>query len=232
MAKDRDGGAQVVPRRGLPRVVPRRGLPRVVSAEFLAGATSADKLPAPATAEVAFAGRSNVGKSSLLNALLGRKNLVRTSNTPGCTRQINVFSARLADGLAVDFVDLPGYGYARVAKSEARSWGPMLEGYLRSRVTLRAVCVLVDVRRGLEQEELALLDFLAAPSPVQRSLPLEIIVCATKIDKLPVSARKPALAELQRRSATRVCGVSGATGEGCDELWNRLRKAVAPLEGL
>src|SRR5438270_12220013 len=100
---------------------------RVSDAEFAAGAVRAEGLPAPALSEIAFAGRSNVGKSSLLNALMQRKSLARTSNTPGCTRQINVFRVRTADGLEVGFVDLPGYGYAKRAKSEKITWGPMLE---------------------------------------------------------------------------------------------------------
>src|SRR5215471_10484821 len=99
---------------------------RVVEAKFVAGATDPAKLPPPALAEIAFAGRSNVGKSSLMNALMERKSLVRTSNTPGRTREINVFYARLVDGLAVNMVDLPGYGFAKVSKAEKKAWGPML----------------------------------------------------------------------------------------------------------
>lgn len=200
---------------------------RVASAEFTAGATSEAGLPPPALAEIAFAGRSNVGKSSLMNALLARKNLVRTSNTPGCTRQINVFSARLADGLALHFVDLPGYGYAKVSKAEAKGWGPMLEGYLRGRATLRAVCVLVDIRRGIQQEERDLIEFLLAPSKVQRAVPTRVIVCATKLDKLPVSQQKPALAALVRESGLDVVGTSAETSAGREELWSRLRAAIA-----
>ncbi len=200
---------------------------RVATAEFTAGATAESGLPPPALAEVAFAGRSNVGKSSLMNSLLGRRNLVRTSNTPGCTRQINVFSARLADGLACHFVDLPGYGYAKVSKTEARGWGPMLEGYLRSRTTLRAVFVLVDVRRGVLQEERDLIDFLSRPPTVQRAVPTRIYVCATKVDKLPVSQHKPALAALAREAGFEVIGTSAETHFGREEVWTRIRKAIA-----
>jgi len=200
---------------------------RVAAAEFTAGATTESGLPPPALAEVAFAGRSNVGKSSLMNMLLARKNLVRTSNTPGCTRQINVFSARLTDGLALHFVDLPGYGYAKVSKTEARGWGPMLEGYLRQRQTLRAVCVLVDVRRGVEQEERDLIEFLDQPSKVQRAVPAQVIVVATKLDKLPVSQQKPALAAVARESGLVVVGTSAETGAGREEIWARLRAAIA-----
>jgi GTP-binding protein len=200
---------------------------RVVAAEFTAGATSVAGLPPPALAEVAFAGRSNVGKSSLMNMMLGRRNLVRTSNTPGCTRQINVFSARLDDSLAVHFVDLPGYGYAKLSKTELKSWGPMLEGYLRRRQTLRAVCVLVDIRRGVLEEERALLDFLAQPPEIERAVPMVSIVCATKLDKLPVSQHKPALAALARESGLDVVATSAETMLGREVLWARLRKAIA-----
>src|SRR5450755_3097847 len=96
---------------------------RVVGAEFIAGAVETTGLPAPTSAEIAFAGRSNVGKSSLLNAMMQRHSLARTSRTPGCTRQINVFRVRTSDGLEVGFVDLPGYGYAKRAKSEKVTWG-------------------------------------------------------------------------------------------------------------
>src|SRR5271155_5223505 len=130
---------------------------RVVAAEFVAGATRAEQLPAPALAEIAFAGRSNVGKSSLLNAMMQRRNLVRTSRTPGCTRQINIFGCTTADGLALHLVDLPGYGYAKLSKAEKSPWGLMLEGYLRTRITPRAVVLLADVRRGLEADDTELL---------------------------------------------------------------------------
>src|SRR5580658_4145432 len=112
---------------------------RVVHAEFVAGATRAADLPPPTLMEVAFAGRSNVGKSSLLNAMMQRKGLARTSNTPGCTRQLNVYEVRCADGLSLRFVDLPGYGWARRSKKEKAEWQKMIEGYLQGRAGLRGV---------------------------------------------------------------------------------------------
>jgi GTP-binding protein len=197
----------------------------------VAGATRPEQLPPPALAEVAFAGRSNVGKSSLLNAMMQRRNLVRTSSTPGCTRQINVFQASLADGLALHLVDLPGYGYAKLSKAEKSTWGAMIEDYLRGRVTLRAVVLLVDVRRGVEPDDAELLEFLAETrgqaagggsiQPVQR------IVVATKVDKLAPSKRKPALAALKKASGISVVGFSAVNGDGRDELWTRIRSAVA-----
>jgi GTP-binding protein len=203
---------------------------RVASAEFSAGAARANQIPVTSlfedSPEIAFAGRSNVGKSSLLNMMLSRKSLARTSSTPGCTRQINFFDIRLAavgDASArLVFVDLPGYGYARVSKSEATAWKDLLEGYLHERPTLRCVVVLVDARRGLEQEEQDLIDFLAArPS-------LSVIVCATKVDKVPRSTQKSVLSRLAQPTEgarLEVVATSAATGAGRDALWSKLLEA-------
>ena len=202
---------------------------RVYEATFAAGATRVEQLPAPAIAEIAFAGRSNVGKSSLLNAMMQRKNLVRTSNTPGCTRQINVFECKLEGDLTLHLVDLPGYGYAKLSKSEKSTWGAMLEGYLRERVTLRALAVLVDVRRGVEEDDVALLDFMReVRGTAQPSLPAAArIVVATKLDKLPLNKRKPALDVFKKASGIAPLGFSAVTGEGRDDLWKRIRAAIA-----
>jgi len=214
---------------------------RVARAEFAAGAARRDQVPATKqfddAPEIAFAGRSNVGKSSLLNMMLARKGLARTSNTPGCTRQINFFDVGLArpSQAAAEgeerkaehpsrlvFVDLPGYGYAKVSKSEATAWKQLLEAYLHERSTLRAVVILVDVRRGLEQEEADLVEFLAErPS-------LRVIVAATKIDKLSRSAQKPALARLAKGpdgGRLEVVATSAETGAGREALWSRILDA-------
>jgi GTP-binding protein len=114
---------------------------------FVAGASEARTLPRHSLPEIAFAGRSNVGKSSLLNALTGRRTLARTSNTPGRTRQINFFDL----GGRLMLVDLPGYGYAEAPKSEISRWTASLRGYLRTRTTLCRVCLLVDSRRGIKE---------------------------------------------------------------------------------
>jgi GTP-binding protein len=199
---------------------------RVTSAEFVAGAVDDASLPPPTLLEVAFAGRSNVGKSSLLNATMQRKGLARTSNTPGCTRQINVYEVRCSDGLSLRFVDLPGYGWAKRSKTERAQWQGMIEGYLQKRAGLRAVAVLVDVRRGVEDEERQLVDFLRQPRLVSDPKPMEIILVATKVDKVTASARKPALAAVNRNAGTRAIGFSAVTGEGREELWARIRYAT------
>ncbi|HEU4405539.1 MAG TPA: ribosome biogenesis GTP-binding protein YihA/YsxC [Polyangiaceae bacterium] len=193
----------------------------VVEAQFLAAVGPGGAFLPPTLPEVAFAGRSNVGKSSLINTLVARKALARTSSTPGCTRSINFFHIRTADDLNFQLVDLPGYGYAKRSKAERAAWGPLLERYLLERAPLRAVVLLVDVRRGLEGEEEELLEFLRQPSQATRPEP-GVVLVATKIDKLPLAQRHGALAKL-KRAGVGVIGFSSVTREGVDPLWKRLR---------
>jgi GTP-binding protein len=199
----------------------------VATAEFEAGATSLASLPAPTIAEIAFAGRSNVGKSSLMNALLERRGLVRTSSTPGCTRALNLFKIALDDGTPYRLVDLPGYGYAKLSKAEKSKWGAMIEGYLRGRASLRAVVLLVDVRRGLEADDIQLAEFIRTCRAGSDGPPLTTILVATKLDKLPLSKRKPALAAFRRSTGQKPIGFSAVNGEGRDALWEGLRRATA-----
>src|SRR4051812_30215243 len=124
--------------------------------EFLRGAASLTDIPAPALPEVAFVGRSNVGKSSLVNALTGRKTLARVSNTPGRTREINFF--RLGERLML--ADLPGYGYARVSKADSARWTELIFAYLRGRPNLRRAVLLIDSRRGLLSNDVEVMDLL------------------------------------------------------------------------
>lgn len=194
----------------------------ILDAAFEAGAQAANHLPPSTLPEIAFAGRSNVGKSSLMNALMGRRNLVRTSSTPGCTRQISLFGARARDGAGYRLVDLPGYGYAKRSKGERDAWGTLIEHYLLHREALAVVVVLVDSRRGVEEEERQLLEFLGTrPEP----RPATILV-GTKIDRIPKSQRRAVLDRLAK--GRRILGVSAVDGDGVAELWNAIRRVIAP----
>ncbi len=199
----------------------------IIDAQFLAAATRQEELPPAMFAEIAFAGRSNVGKSSLLNRLVLRKKLARTSSTPGCTRGLNAFRvvARIPAGegttnATIDLVDLPGYGFAKRSKRERAGWGPMIEGYLEQRASLRAVVLIVDVRRGLEDDDRELLDYLA-------HIGRAAVVVATKLDKLPRAKQKPALEALRASAGVRVLGASAETGEGRDALLRALLRAAS-----
>lgn len=177
-----------------------------------AGAVSspAGRAPVLNLPEFAFAGRSNVGKSTLINRLTKSPGLARTSSTPGRTQQINFFL--LPEKMV--FADLPGYGFAKVPQHIRAAWKPLLESYLQGRETLRAVVVIVDARRGLGSEDELLIAFAQGCSRA-------VIVVANKIDKLRQAER----ARLQRELASRVpefVAFSGTTGEGERELWKRL----------
>ncbi len=195
---------------------------RIVEAEFVAGATALDQIPPPTGVEIAFAGRSNVGKSSLMNALCSRRNLVKTSSTPGCTRQISFFRTRSADDAIITLVDLPGYGYAKRSKAERKAWAELIEGYLLQRPTLAVVAALVDARRGIETDDQQLLEMLAAPAAVSR-LPVRPLLVGTKLDKIPANQRKLAVEALRKTSPIETHGVSVELADTQSKLWRRLR---------
>jgi GTP-binding protein len=191
------------------------------SAEFITSAANPGGYPPPGPPEVGFAGRSNVGKSSLLNLLIG-KPLARTSSTPGRTRLLNFFRLEVGGGPIV-FVDLPGYGYAKVPVAMRASWRPLVEGYLTGRPTLRAIFLLVDARRGAEDEERELVEYLT-----ELGTPLEVVL--TKADKLAKNKRWPAAAAVRRDLGLPRDPLiaSAQSGEGVDALWKLIRRRVAP----
>lgn len=191
----------------------------VKSIEFLGGMAGVDgwrpesKLP-----EVAFAGRSNVGKSSLINKLLRRKKIARVSNTPGRTREINFFEVNAQFVLA----DLPGYGYARVSKERKAAWRPLIEGYLKRSPSLRGVVLLLDVRHQPTGDDLLMLEFLS-------SLGTPTVIIATKIDKLPRAQRADRVGQLALEAGVeleQVIPFSAVDGDGRDELAEALVSLV------
>jgi GTP-binding protein len=166
--------------------------------------------PPPGLPEIAFAGRSNVGKSSLLNRLVRRKAFARVSRTPGRTREINFF--QINDQLV--FVDLPGYGYARVARDQRETWRPLIEGYLENSERLQGVVQLLDIRREASDDDRMMLEFLG-------DLGVPTIIVVTKIDKLNVREANQRVTELTRSLAfaeEQVIPFSAVTGAGRDEL--------------
>jgi GTP-binding protein len=193
---------------------------RARSARYLTAASRPDGLPEARCPEIAFLGRSNVGKSSLINTLCGHKGLARTSGTPGRTRQLNWFEVEPPRGPKVAFVDLPGYGYAKVARELRASWRALIEAYL-GRPALRAAVILLDPRRAPAAEEAELGAWLA-------KVDVPVIWVATKIDKLAKARRKPALAALGR-----ALGLSrpplpfaAPTGAGASDLWRAILETL------
>lgn len=181
-----------------------------LDAKFVTSAFAPAGYPRWDRAEVALAGRSNVGKSSMLNALAGAKNLARTSRTPGRTRALNFFS--VGDDLAI--VDLPGYGFARMARTEAARIAAMMDDYLDQGARLAGLVLLVDARRGPEREELDLAALAARRG-------VELIAVATKCDKLRRSERAAALARFKPLGVEPII-CSTLDGEGIDDLRRRL----------
>jgi GTP-binding protein len=186
-----------------------------MDAAFLKSAFQESHYPPPDKTEVAFAGRSNVGKSSLLNILVNRKNLARTSSTPGRTQSLNFF---LVDGRFY-FVDLPGYGYARVSVEVKKSWRGMVETYLRNRPNLKAVVVIVDIRRDLGEEDTEFIKWLEQEGK-------NVVPVLTKVDKLTRSERDLRVRQMEKDLSGIVSAkpipFSAKTREGRKEIWDRL----------
>jgi GTP-binding protein len=191
---------------------------RVLS-KFLAAATDVSHFPAPTVPEVAFLGRSNVGKSSVINSLVGTK-LARTSSTPGRTRSINFFEIRWPGKPRPEmiFADLPGYGYAKVSREISQEWPKFIEPYLNERPTLALCVALVDVNVPPQQADRQLLDFLSASGR-------DILLVGTKSDRLSNNQLHNALRTLgQQYPSTHLLPYSSKTGAGREELWKEIRQ--------
>lgn len=194
---------------------------RVLGAQFVTTAVEPKGYPAGHTAEVAFVGRSNVGKSSMINALTGRKKLVRVSNTPGRTRTLNFFDVELmrdAERHRVRLADLPGYGFAKASKADKAQWVDMISTYLEKRHRLEAVVSIIDAEVGPTPDDLTTLDYLQAHER-------RILVVATKIDRLPKARRKPRLHQLAEQLALpreAVLAFSSVEKLGVEEVWEAL----------
>ena len=190
----------------------------IKSAEFITSATKPSQYPPELLPEVAFAGRSNVGKSSLINTLVNRKRLVKTSSTPGRTQLINFFDVNQQMG----FVDLPGYGYAKVPIAVRKKWGPMIETYLSRRETLKGVVVIMDIRRIPKQEEINLLGWL-------NHYGIAGILVLTKTDKLSKNKQGKQhhlIARALERGIDDFILFSAKSRRGRDQLWDSILTLV------
>lgn len=184
------------------------------AARFIISAVRPEQFPPPGLPEFAFLGRSNVGKSSLLNALAGQEGLARTSSSPGRTQAINFFQVQ--DRWC--FVDLPGYGYARVPRELANSWKYLIESYLETREPLELCFLLLDARRGWMEKDLELRDWLELKNR-------RYMVIATKIDKLKnQKERRQAIETLRLHAGAEVVLFSALTGQGVREIWQVISK--------
>ena len=191
---------------------------KILSAEFITSAAQPSRYPPADLPEIAFSGRSNVGKSSLINILVNRKNLVKTSSTPGRTQLINFF--KINDILA--FVDLPGYGYARVPAAVKKKWGPMIETYLSGRRTLKAVVVILDIRRTPRQEEQNLIDWLKHHSIA--SIP--VLTKADKLSKTKQEKQGAAVADALAMDRSDLILFSAKSRLGKEDLWQAIEKLL------
>lgn len=190
---------------------------KVTEAEIVISAVSKKQYPVTHMPEIALAGRSNVGKSSFINKMINRKNLVRTSQKPGKTQTLNFY--KINDRF--HFVDVPGYGYAKVSKKERNAWGIMLEEYFTERENLKAVVLLVDIRHEPTKDDVSMYEFL-------KHYELPVVVVATKLDKIPKGKRvqhiKRAAKKLQLLQEDIILPFSSETGEGKEEAWGVLKQ--------
>ncbi|MFD1178688.1 ribosome biogenesis GTP-binding protein YihA/YsxC [Paenibacillus puldeungensis] len=192
---------------------------KVTKAEFVISAVGPNQYPEDALPEIALAGRSNVGKSSLINRMINRKNLARTSSTPGKTQHLNYY--RINDSLY--FVDVPGYGYAKVSKSQREVWGKMIEKYLMEREPLKLVLLIIDLRHPPSKDDELMYDWLKAYD-------LPVCVVATKADKVPKSRWQKHMKiirdALVMRAGDKFIMFSAEEGIGKDELWEYIESTA------
>ncbi|MFV0520740.1 MAG: ribosome biogenesis GTP-binding protein YihA/YsxC [Lachnospirales bacterium] len=174
--------------------------------------TKLEQYPTNNLMEIAFVGKSNVGKSSLINSLIGRKSLARTSKEPGKTRTINFYNVEES----INFVDLPGYGYAKISKSEREKWGHVIEEYLKNRTQLKAICLLIDIRHEVQKNDLQMYEWL-------KYYGYNIILVCTKKDKIKLSQVQRHTAQIRKglgmSSTDTIIPFSSTNGEGKNELW-------------
>jgi GTP-binding protein len=193
---------------------------KVNNAEFVISAVSPSQYPGDGLPEIALAGRSNVGKSSLINKMINRKNLARTSSKPGKTQTLNYY--KINEDLF--FVDLPGYGYAQVSKSERERWGKFIEQYLTQREELKLILQLVDIRHAPSKDDQSMYEWL-------KHLGLSVCVVATKADKISRSQWQKHVKLVKQtlgfHSADRFVLFSSETGMGKDELWDIILEKMA-----
>ena len=187
-----------------------------MKAEFIVSSGKPDSFPSDRLPEIAFLGRSNVGKSSLINALVGQRKLAFTSNTPGRTQTINFYRV---DG-AFYFVDLPGYGYARVPAEFAAQWKILIDEYLQNRETLTLSCLVLDTRRGWMEKDLDLKRWLEHHGRAY-------LVVATKTDKLNQSEQEHGLRAI-RKEGVEPMPFSALSGRGVREIWQAIAKTIQP----
>lgn len=195
---------------------------KVTSAEFVKSAFERSHWTSDGLPEISFLGRSNVGKSSLLNSLLNRKGLARTSNTPGRTQSINFFLVNER----FYFTDLPGYGYAKVSKSMRADWGKMAEQYLTGRVELALSIQLVDSRHSPTELDLQLNEWLAINNKPR-------LIVATKADKLSNNELSKSIGKIEKAlPGARIIGFSAKTGRGRDAVWSEIEASINKYQNL
>ena len=197
-----------------------------ILANFMLSASDLMHFPAPGVPEIAFLGRSNVGKSSVINALVGKK-LARTSNTPGRTRSINFYEVRRAGQPKPEllFADLPGYGYAKVSREISADWARFVDPYLHQRSSLALCLALVDSNIPPQESDAQLLEFLAS-----KGRPHAIV--ATKCDRLSGNQLQQSIRELGQTYGVPIIAFSAKTGAGKEELWSQIRASLARFKAV